>query len=259
MKSKILVVLNMISFIGTLVINTLANALPINGKNTGELSALYPNEFVPAGYTFSIWLVIYLSLTGFVIYQTGALTKEKQRILVEKLGSLFILTNLFNMSWILAWHYQQVALSVIIMLAFLITLISIHIKFELPDRSANTPEKIWFQIPFSIYLGWIMIATIANITAWLVDMDWRGGPISEDVWAIIMISIALILCLLILWRRNNYVVPMVAIWAIGGIIVKQMTVNGWNSIVLTGFVACSLLLLAILVTARRKAENLHMQ
>lgn len=257
MRSKILVVLNMISFIGTLVVNTLANALPINGKNTGELSALYPNEFVPAGYTFSIWLVIYLSLTGFVIYQAGALTKITKQRLVEKLGSLFILTNLLNMGWILAWHYEQVGVSVIIMIAFLITLITIHLKFEIPESSAPAAEKIWFQMPFSLYLGWIMIATIANVTAWLVDMNWRGGPISEEAWAIIMIVVAAFLCILILWRKNNYIIPLVATWAIGGIIVKQRHLNGWNNIVLTGSIACSLLLLAILLKAQRKAENLQ--
>lgn len=257
MRSRILVIFNILSFVGTLVVNTLANSLPINGKNTGELSALYPNEFVPAGYTFSIWLLIYIALTGFAIYQAGAFNNEAKKQLVEKLGPLFLLTNLFNMGWILLWHYQLITGSVMVMLAFLVTLIAIHLRFHIPRKTATTAEKIWFQIPFSIYLGWIMIATIANITAWLVDQGWKGGPFSETAWAVIMIIIAALLCILILWRRSNYVIPMVAIWAIGGIIAKQRSINGWNDVVLTGYIACSLLLVAILVTFFRKAANLH--
>jgi benzodiazapine receptor len=257
MRSKILIILNIVSFIGTLVVNTLANALPINGKNTGELSALYPNEFVPAGYTFSIWLVIYLALSGFVIYQAGGFTNTTKERMVDKLGVLFILTNLFNMGWILLWHYEQVGASVVIMLAFLVTLITIHLRFNIPDRSDGTSNKLWFEIPFSIYLGWIMIATIANITAWLVDQSWKGGLLSESAWAVIMITIAAFLCILILWKRRNYVIPMVAIWSIAGIMVKQRRINGWNDVVLAGSIACSLLILAILVSARRKAEKLQ--
>jgi hypothetical protein len=257
MRSKILIILNIVSFIGTLVVNTLANALPINGKNTGELSALYPNEFVPAGYTFSIWLVIYLALSGFVIYQGGGFTNTTKERMVDKLGVLFILTNLFNMGWILLWHYEQVGASVVIMLAFLVTLITIHLRFNIPDRSDGTGNKLWFEIPFSIYLGWIMIATIANITAWLVDQSWKGGLLSESAWAVIMITIAAFLCIQILWKRRNYVIPIVAIWSIAGIMVKQRRINGWNDVVLAGSIACSLLMLAILVSARRKAEKLQ--
>lgn len=113
-------------------------------------------------------------------------------------------------------------------------------------------------MPFSIYLGWIMIATIANITAFLVDQNWTGAPLTEQTWAIMMISIAALLCILILWKKGNYVIPMVAIWSIVGIIVKQRRINGWNDVVLAGSIACSLLLLAILVSARRKAENLQL-
>jgi hypothetical protein len=161
------------------------------------------------------------------------------------------------MGWILLWHYEQVGASVVIMLAFLVTLITIHLRFNIPDRSDGTGNKLWFEIPFSIYLGWIMIATIANITAWLVDQSWKGGLLSESAWAVIMITIAAFLCILILWKRRNYVIPMVAIWSIAGIMVKQRRINGWNDVVLAGSIACSLLMLAILVSARRKAEKLQ--
>jgi hypothetical protein len=251
MKVKLLAVLNVLSFIGMLVVNTLANSLPINGKNTGELSALYPNEFVPAGYTFSIWLLIYLALTGFVVYQAGAFTDSKKERMVENMGFLFILSSLLNMSWILVWHYMIVWASVLVMLGLLLTLITIHIRFNIPKSTTTTGEKLWIQVPFSIYLGWIMIATIANITAFLVDNNWNGYPLSGYTWAIIMIIIATLLCIIFLWRRNNYIIPLVAVWSITGIILKQRNLNGWNDVVVAGSICCSVLLLSIIIRANR--------
>lgn len=254
MKLKLLTVLNIVSFAGTLTVNTLANALPINGRNTGELSALYPNEFVPAGYTFSIWLVIYLALTGFVIFQAGAIFKEQRKKVVEKMGLLFILTNFLNMGWILAWHYLAVGLSVLIMLSLLVTLVLIHFRFNIPWRNRSAGEKLWVEMPFSIYLGWIMIATIANITAFLVHHNWYGYPLTGSAWAIIMIVIASLLCIIFLVRRNNYFIPLVAVWSVIGIIIKQRNINGWNDVVVAGAVCCTVLLLSLFLQANRKHQ-----
>lgn len=251
MNTRTWALLNTISFAGTVAVNAMANALPINGRNTGELSALYPNQFVPSGMTFSIWLAIYLGLTGFIIYQWGSLRHEGRVFLLQTLGPGFILTNIFNMSWILAWHYMQVFLSVIIMLALLFTLVNIHRKFSIPDRAASLGNRLWFQLPFSIYLGWILIATIANITAMLVHLGWKGSPLSEDTWAVIMIAIATILCLWFLLKRTNAVIPMVGIWSIAGIMTRQRAMNGLNSIVIAGGIACAILLLCLLIRTRK--------
>lgn len=252
MNTRTLALLNTLSFAGTVAVNAMANALPINGRNTGELSALYPNQFVPSGMTFSIWLVIYLGLTGFIIYQWGMLRDEGRTPLLRTLGLSFILTNVLNMSWILAWHYMQVFFSVIIMLALLYTLVDIHLKFSIPDRATSPGNKLWFQLPFSIYLGWILIATIANITALLVHLGWKGSPLSEDAWAVIMIAIATILCLWFLLKRTNAAIPIVGIWSIAGIMTRQRTVNGLNSIVIAGGIACAILLLGLLIRSGKK-------
>jgi hypothetical protein len=259
MKVKLLIILNVLSFAGTLVVNSLANALPINGRNTGELSALYPNEFVPAGYTFSIWLIIYIALAGFTVYQLGGFKNAQKGQVVEKMGILFILSNLLNMSWILVWHYMMVWASVLIMLGLLLTLITIHLRFRIPRMAASTGEKLWLQIPFSVYLGWIMIATIANVTAYLVHNNWNGYPLPGSWWAMIMIIIASLLCIFFLWRRNNYIIPLVAIWSITGIIVKQRNLNGWNDVVVTGSICCSVLLLSLIIRANRKTADLQPQ
>jgi hypothetical protein len=257
MKTKTLVVLNIISFLGTMVLNYLSNAIPINGKNMAELSAQYPNEFVPAGYTFSIWLIIYLFLIGFCIYQAGGDTERTET--TRKMGYLFILTNVFNVSWLLLWHYEMVLFSVFAMISLLITLIAIHQRFGIPDKRQKTSQKLWVQVPFSIYLGWIIIATVANITAWLVDLGWNGEPMTGAFWAIVMIAIATLLNMVILASRKNYVIPLVAIWAILGIISRQRALHGFTTIVVAGAICCSILLLVIIVSSTRKAEKLQTQ
>lgn len=255
MNARALSVLNILSFIGTLTVNTLSNTLPINGKNMAELSALYPNEFVPAGYTFSIWLVIYISLTGFCFYQAG---KDPDRVETrKKMGILFILTNLFNITWLLLWHYEMVLPSVITMLALLVTLIIIHLRFRIPDRSRKTSHKLWVQVSFSLYLGWVMIATIANIAAWLVDSGWNGEPLSGSFWAILMIAVATLLNILLAATKRNYVIPLVAIWSILGIINRQRSLQGFTDVVVAGAICCSVLLLVIVLTPLRKAEKLQ--
>lgn len=171
--------------------------------------------------------------------------------MVENMGFLFILSSLLNMSWILVWHYMIVWASVLVMLGLLLTLITIHIRFNIPKSTTTTGEKLWIQVPFSIYLGWIMIATIANITAFLVDNNWNGYPLSGYTWAIIMITIATLLCIIFLWRRNNYIIPLVAVWSITGIILKQRNLNGWNDVVVAGSICCSVLLLSIIIRANR--------
>lgn len=254
MPKKILTLLNIISLLGMITVNALANALPINGRNTGELSALYPNQFVPAGFTFSIWLVIYIFLTGFAVYQAGAFRNEGRIGLISRLGVLFILTNIFNSVWIFAWHYEQILLSVLVMLCLLSTLIAIHIRLPIPDATCTLSERIWVQASFSIYLGWIMTATIANITAYLVSIGWRGGPLTENVWTIIMIIIAAVLSLLILWIRKNRIIPFITVWSIVGIIIKQRSINGWNIVVVTAAVSCSVLVLATVVQSSKRSD-----
>jgi hypothetical protein len=258
MSKKILAFLNIISLLGMIAVNTLANALPINGLNTGELSALYPNEFVPAGYTFSIWLIIYIFLTGFSIYQASVLNNQKKNDIITRLGALFILTNILNSAWIFAWHYQQIALSVLIMLCLLLTLIVIHTRLPIPDANKGLQEKIWVQASFSIYLGWIMTATVANITAYLVSIGWRGEPLTENVWAIIMISIAGVLSLTMLWIRDNKIIPFVTIWSIVGILTRQRAMNGWNIVVLTAAIVCSILVLATVSRLYNRRSELQM-
>lgn len=224
-KMKTIEIFSLLFFLAVLVVNYLANSLPINGKNTGQISKQYPNLFVPAPYTFSIWGVIYFSLLIFCVYAILNNSKVKRsknrRELTKNIHAAFILTCILNISWIFAWHYSLVLLSVIIMVFFLLALILLNSYILFMESELTKTEKFFLKAPFGLYLGWICIATIANITALLISYGWRGAGIGEESWAFIMILIGSIIGIIAIFRFNNSYIGLSCIWAFGGIIVER--------------------------------------
>jgi len=218
-KSIPLAIFNTLAFLGVLTVNALANILPINGMNTGQVSALYPSLFTPAGITFSIWSVIYLLLLGFVVLQWLRIRNETYSILFSKISFLFMLSCLFNMAWIIAWHYLFVWLSVGIMLSLLVTLISIFLIME-KQAIKGFPDYTFIKLPFTIYLAWICVATIANISAALISENWYGILLSEEGWAIALMGIATMLAVYITLRFTKAAFSAVVIWALIGIFLR---------------------------------------
>jgi hypothetical protein len=210
--------LNIILFAGMITVNYLANALPINNRTTGELSDMYPNLFVPAGLTFSIWGAIYLLLLGYCIIQF----RQADQIAVAGISNLFALTCILNAGWILAWHYTKVPLSVIIMAGLLISLILINMYI------INLNLGL-IKAAFGVYLGWICIATIANVTAMLVDSGWNGFGISGEIWTIIMIAVGTIIVSLSIINMRNPFIGLAVVWAFAGIVIKRQ--DDYRSIV----------------------------
>ena len=221
-SSSLLASLLMVTVI---IVNAMAVLLPINQMSTGAISDLYPNYFVPAGFTFSIWSLIYLlliSFCGYTIWYAFSKTETSlpQRV-IRKLLFYFILTCVINCSWIFLWHYLQIHLSLAVMLAFLITLILIY-QILLENRSKfSRAGYIFLHIPFSVYLGWISVATIANTTALLVHAGWDGGLLSPVTWASIMMTVAVLLGLLFLLKWKDKAYALVICWALYGIYFKQ--------------------------------------
>ncbi|NLV18950.1 MAG: hypothetical protein GXY51_05650 [Bacteroidetes bacterium] len=202
--------LNIGFFIIMLVMNYLANALPLNNKTTGQLSDSLPNLFVPAGITFSIWGLIYLLL---IIYCIIQFTASDQQV-IDKISWLFGLSCMFNALWIVVWHYQKVPLSVLVMAGLLVTLIVINIHIKSLSYGL-------IKVAFGIYLGWICIATIANITALLVYYNWNGFGMPEATWTIIMIITGALLVSVSIVRLNNPYIGLAVIWAFTGIFIKR--------------------------------------
>ncbi len=220
---KILAVLNLMGFLLMVVMNFLANYLPINHKTTGELSGQYPNLFVPAGFTFAIWGVIYLLLLGFIIFQLfQAFRKEKVSDFILKIGYWFLFSCVANASWILAWHHEKVLLSLIIMLSLFFSLITIYGHLNIGKSSLTKNEKYLVHVPFSIYFAWINVATIANVTVLLVDSGWSRFGLSEQFWTMIIIAIIIILTIFYLVRRRDLYFSLVILWAFYGILHQRM-------------------------------------
>ncbi|BFT94464.1 MAG: hypothetical protein MNSN_02120 [Minisyncoccus archaeiphilus] len=211
-----------VAYIVMIVTNSLAILLPIGGRSTGQVSENYSNLFAPAGYAFSIWGLIYTLLGIYVIYQF----QKKKNNLTEKINIIFIVNALLNASWIFAWHYDVIWLSVIIMFGLLVTLIKIA---DILKSNSLTSEEKWFiKLPFSVYFGWITVATIANITVFLVYLNWNGFGIPESYWTVIVLLVGMLIGS---WRTlRDRAIPyiLVFIWAYGAILFKHLSVSGFN-------------------------------
>lgn len=224
-NKKILIlaaVLNLIGVVATITMNALAVILPINGKTTQYLSDSLPNLFVPAGLTFSVWGVIYILLICFGIYQLAAALRKEPPDFIGKIGWLFVFASIENCGWILAWHYQQVLLSLFIMIVLLLTLLFIYLKLDIPKLPLSKRDRWFVQLPFSVYTGWITVATVANATAWLVSIGWDGFGIPAVAWTVLVIGAATAITVAILLTRKDVAYSLVILWAFLGIAIKRL-------------------------------------
>lgn len=213
---------NILSVVLALTVNILASALPLNGQNTGAISDRFKVFFVPAGYVFAIWGIIYIGWIAFIVYQALPAQKESPRL--RRLGYLFALSGVFNAAWLFCWHYNQFGLSVIVMLALLGLLIASYLKLNVGKTPVSNAEKWSVDIPFSVYLGWITVATVANITDWLYFVNWNGFGIAPQAWAVIMLIVASLLGLLMTLSRRDSGYAFVLVWSFVGIAVKQAAI-----------------------------------
>ncbi|MCU0374500.1 MAG: hypothetical protein MUF24_04245 [Chitinophagaceae bacterium] len=217
-----------IAIAGMMLINYLANALPLNGYTTGALSSFYPNLFVPDGLTFSIWGIIYLWLLVAAAFLTGLLLKtqsESRYQWVHARLPLLWLTCLFNALWIVAWHYLQTGLSVLVMLSLLATLLLIFRQIHAGRNSFSKKENLLANVPFVIYFGWISVATVANITALLVFWGWQGWGISPGTWALVMMVVATAAGALLSFGFQRPAYTFVICWALWGIYRARVAQN----------------------------------
>jgi hypothetical protein len=252
---KLLQILNILAFGAMIYINYLSNALPINGRNPGEISDSFPNLFVPAGITFSIWGVIYLFLLSFIIYQAKDLFKSPPDSTpwFSKIGPFFLLTCAANIGWIFAWHYNYVEVSLGVMVIFLILLITIYQRLGIGRGTVSSGVKWFVHIPFSIYLGWITVATIANVTTLLVSIGWDGFGISEVFWAVAMIAVATLIGQKILNSRGDIAFALVITWAFAGIILKQKGAE--QNIVIAAGIGIVLIILSLVPSLIRTVRG----
>lgn len=224
---KLLIIGNVIAVFSTIIVNALANILPIGGNFTGDIADNIPNLFVPAGLTFSVWGVIYILIICFAVYQIadwfGRI--ESKSDYLQKISFWFILGSLGNITWIILWHYELILFSMIPILILFFSLLMIYLRLDIGKSKAEKQERYFVHLPISVYFGWLTVATIANVTAVLVKLDVGGLLFGEVIWTILVIIVAMIITLLILNQRSDVGYSLVIIWALLGIVIKQYETN----------------------------------
>lgn len=210
---------NIAAFVVVVAVNILSNALPINGQSMPEISAKYPSPFTPAGFTFSIWGVIYLLLLLFVVHQ--ALPAQRDSITLARIGPWFRLNCLANAAWLIAWHYDQLAASLAIMCVLLATLVIIYRILIAEIESASPAQHIVLYLPFSVYTAWIAVATVANLSILQTHLGLDDLGLAAAAWTQLKLAIlAAVGATMVITRRDLPFVLVVA-WAAFGIATKQ--------------------------------------
>jgi hypothetical protein len=232
-------VLVIIAAFATIIFNIAANALPLNGLNTGELSDRFQIFFVPAGYVFSIWGLIYLGLIAYAIYQLLPAQRENPRL--RSIGYLFILSCLANIAWLFLWHYEVFEFTLIAM--------GVLLRLDIGRGKVSNAEKWAVHIPFSIYLGWITVATIANTTQLLYYLGWNGWGISAEIWAVIMLAAGVVISAIMSYTRVDIAYSLVLVWAYIGIARKHADTP---LVANSALVAAGLILVILIIVLIRK-------
>ncbi|ACJ33586.1 TspO/MBR family protein [Anoxybacillus flavithermus] len=223
-----------IAYVMMVLVNAIAEWLPLNGQTTGEISRKVNVLFTPAGYVFSIWGFIYVLLAIWILRQFPSSRRDLP--IYRQAFVPFVVGCIFNALWIVVWHYEYFLFSVVVMLSLLFTLIWLY-------KVVKRTNPSFFDIfPFSIYLGWISVATIANISFVLKYNSWNGFGLSDAFWAIAMLLVATALALLFMLRQRDYVYPLVFVWAFVGIGVKNQgtaSLVAYVSFLLAGIILIS--------------------
>jgi len=245
-------IVNVVGTVLLITVNVLANALPLNGLNTGEISDRFDAYFVPAGYVFAIWGLIYVALAAFTVYQ--ALPSQRENPHLRRIGYLYALSCVANVAWLFLWHYEQFVWTLVAMFSLLVLLIAIYLRLRI-GRLRVPPAGTWLvHVPFSIYLGWITVATIANVTQVLDSVNWSGWGLAPEWWAIIMLIVGGVVASLVSITRGDVAYVLVIVWAFAGIVVKQ---SDTLSVAITAGVVAGLVLLTLLIGLPLRQERLQ--
>lgn len=253
MTRTFLVVLNTITFAAVILVNIISGYGDLSDNTVGEVSRKYNSLFAPAGYAFSIWGLIYLMLAGFIGFQWYALFSRKYSEIIDKTSWYFIMSNLANVLWLVCWLNELIGLSVILMFILLWSLIMLVLKHDMEIKDAALPVLVFTWWPISLYTGWIVTATVANIAAYL-NIYWDGYPLSPQLWTIIMIIIAAIIYILLILKRNMREAAFAGIWALSAIAVRNW--ENENEIAYTALAAAIILFIYCAYEAYKNRHTL---
>lgn len=251
-ERKSAIILNIVTLAFVFIVNYLAVNLPLNHLTTKQISDSFDVYFVPAGYVFSIWGLIYLGMLAFAVFQ--ALPKQRKDERLAKIDAWFVVGNLANSFWLISFHYKQFILALAFMLILLASLIIIFVRLEIGKKKMSAAWKWAVEIPFSVYLGWITVATIANVTQVLYFIHWNGFGISDQVWFLVVILVVVTISALMSFTRKAFEYNIVLVWALIGIAVKFTYVPMVNYSAWGGAIAITLInMIALAIPPKTKA------
>lgn len=245
-NSTLLKATNIVAFALTIVVNSIAGSTTlIGGRTTADVSNRNPTLITPAGYVFAIWGVIYILLGVFVVFQ--ALPSQKDKLFQSKVSWLFILASVLNITWLFLWQNEILSLSVLIMFLLLASLIVIYLRLDIGKSNARQSEKLAVNLPFSVYLGWITIASLANVASFLVSVGWDGFGMAAETWAILVIVVAFVITLAMLVTRKDVAYALVIVWALTGIALNQAAYPNIVTAAVSSAVLAALVLIAVTI------------
>jgi hypothetical protein len=250
-----------ILFIIMLFVNMSAALFPINGMKTQDISAKYETLFAPAGLTFSIWSVIYLLLAAFLVYEwffkPHATTVLADRPLLDKLNKLFFISSVLNCLWLFTWQFEYLLVSTVLMLGLLAVLA--YINQVLKTVTMDKKEYFFIRLPFSIYFGWITVATIANISATIVQKDISLFMNDPVFWTIAVLIVGVVIAISVIIDNHNIAYGLAVLWGYLGVLLKHESATGWDraypTIILTTIICLILLIVACIFVAIRNLKR----
>ena len=244
-----------------MIVNGLANSIPINNIATGGVSDAYGNLFAPTGVTFSIWGVIYLLLAAHTLFQFGLFQKDRGKSrneLFRNIGVYFVISSIANILWIFSWHYYRISISLLLIVIILACLIKI--ADTIGKEQLLLKEKAFIGVPFSVYFGWITVATIANVAAFLVSIGWDGFSIPDQIWTVLVVLIGAAIGIMRMFQDRTIPYGLVFIWAYVVIWIKHTSPGGfagqYSAIITTVIIAIILFIVAeAAVIYKRRNQN----
>jgi len=205
--------INGLFLIITLGVNTFGALGLINGLSQKQISDKYMTLITPSPFTFSIWSLIYALLIISIIVMIVKKEDAYYQNAIQEITGLFRLSCLLNIIWIVEFSFEQVELSSVFILAFVVVLALLCLKL----RKIQVGKQWLLPVTFGLYTGWLFIATVVNIAAALVKLEWSGFGISEEMWGIIMLIVAIALVVIVIQKLKNAVFPLPLAWAYFGI------------------------------------------
>jgi hypothetical protein len=238
-------ILVIVATLATIIVNVLANALPINDLTTGEVSARYQAAFTPANYVFSIWGLIYLGLLAYTVYQALPAQRDDPRL--RSIDGPYLVAAAANITWILLWHHELIVASVVVMFVLLASLITIYLRLDVGRSGAPLGHRLVVETTFSVYLAWITVAALANLGAMAVFLGWTGAGLGGPLWFAVAVAVALVAAGLVAWTRADLAYLAVFLWAFIGLGVRHLgapafSTAAWiGTAVVVGLIALSVI------------------